>query len=653
MTISSTASEVSYAGNGITTAFNIPFVFDTNADVYVYEQVTSTGVVTPRTTGIIITGGSGSTGTLTYSVAPPTGTTVTILDNPERTQTHDYVSNDPFPAESHEGALDKLTRLVKRLYQTSLKSLRVADGDTYTDLTLPVKASRASKFLAFDANGNPIASAAVSDGDALLRAELIAGASSLVKSTGIKYDITPTETAAGVTPVNYFYDVTDYKSVLRNGADISGVSDSTAAFQLAAKAANGSSTGVGNGGRVSVPNGTFLISKVGIGNTVFVGESVTGTIIKGYGAGTGAMLDAAIDLDGTTANTSGGGYCEKMTIDGNSTGRDGLRTYGGGCSPNHLIIKNVVNGLRMSLPIWASAKHIYVTSFTGKGVMTDAPSGDNGTSTTFEDVWCNSGATGFDISNLYYSEFINCVAQDTSVRSWNFDGSANGLSALYSLILNGCATEGTGTPFYLKNIRDLTIINPRIVSPTVGVNLITLDNCTGSVIDFSTPSALSGGAYHLDIINHAGGAGAIVISGADVTYAQDQEQYITLLGTTANGANRVVAATRMNRFQVSQSGNYTTVVSDSGCELIHPSGAGAGDTFTIAANSSVPYPIGTEILFTNRDGNSLSIAINTDMLVLAGTSTTGTRALAANSMALARKIESGLWIIGAIGGGLT
>lgn len=206
MTISSTTSEVSYAGNGVTLAFDIPFVFDTSADLLVYEQVVSTGIITQRTTGIVVSGGDGSTGTLTYSVAPPTGTNITILDNPERTQTHDYVENDPFPAESHEGALDKLTRLAKRLYQTSLKSLRIADGDAYTSMVLPTKVGRASKFLAFDANGNPIASAAVSDGDALLRAELIAGASSLVNSTGIKYAITDAEIDAGVTPVNYYYE---------------------------------------------------------------------------------------------------------------------------------------------------------------------------------------------------------------------------------------------------------------------------------------------------------------------------------------------------------------------------------------------------------------------------------------------------------------
>lgn len=205
MTITATPSEIGYLGNGVTLSFAIPFVFDTSADLKVYSTVIITGVITELTTGFTVTGGSGSTGNIAFSVAPASTVTITILDDPALTQPADYISNDAFPAETHERALDRVTRISKRLYQTVQKTLRVRDGDASSgdDLLIPTLSSRASKFLAFDANGNPIASEAVSDGDALLRAELIAGASSLVKSTAIKYDITPAEISAGVVPVNY------------------------------------------------------------------------------------------------------------------------------------------------------------------------------------------------------------------------------------------------------------------------------------------------------------------------------------------------------------------------------------------------------------------------------------------------------------------
>lgn len=85
----------------------------------------------------------------------------------------------------------------------------------------------------------------------------------------------------------------------------------------------------------------------------------------------------------------------------------------------------------------------------------------------------------------------------------------------------------------------------------------------------------------------------------------------------------------------SQTGNYTLVLSDVGKTIRHPSGGGAGDTFTIAAQASVTWPDGAAITFENRDSNALSIAITTDTLRLAGTGTTGTRTLAQYGIATA------------------
>ena len=69
----------------------------------------------------------------------------------------------------------------------------------------------------------------------------------------------------------------------------------------------------------------------------------------------------------------------------------------------------------------------------------------------------------------------------------------------------------------------------------------------------------------------------------------------------------------------SQTGNYTAVLADAGKDLVHASGAGAGDTLTIPANASVAYPIGTLLGFVNLDSNSCSIAITSDTLTWAPT----------------------------------
>jgi microcystin-dependent protein len=95
------------------------------------------------------------------------------------------------------------------------------------------------------------------------------------------------------------------------------------------------------------------------------------------------------------------------------------------------------------------------------------------------------------------------------------------------------------------------------------------------------------------------------------------------------------------------SGNLTLSKAHAG-EHIHVTGA--SQTITIPANSSVAFEIGTTIVVINANVTS-SIAITTDTLRLAGTTTTGTRTLAAWGMATIVKISSTVWI--ASGNGLT
>jgi hypothetical protein len=123
----------------------------------------------------------------------------------------------------------------------------------------------------------------------------------------------------------------------------------------------------------------------------------------------------------------------------------------------------------------------------------------------------------------------------------------------------------------------------------------------------------------------------------------------TLTNCTADGTNPVGFR---NIPQNSQSANYTCTLADAGDHILHPSADTTARTFTIPANSSVPYPIGTAITFINQSGAGvLTIAIASDTMRLAGAGTTGSRTLAANGVATALKIAATEWIIS--GGGLT
>ena len=102
--------------------------------------------------------------------------------------------------------------------------------------------------------------------------------------------------------------------------------------------------------------------------------------------------------------------------------------------------------------------------------------------------------------------------------------------------------------------------------------------------------------------------------------------------------------------QNSQSGDYTTIAGDSGSHILHPSADTTPRTFTIDSNAKVPYSIGTAITFINQNGaGSLTIAISSDTMRLAGDGSTGSRTLAANGVATAIKITSTEWIISGTG----
>lgn len=149
MTVSTTTSRVEYAGNGSTTAFAVNFYFLANADLKVYKA----GVLQTITTHYSVSGaGNPAGGTVTFVSAPAAGQAVVILRDPALTQTTDYVANDPFPAESHERALDRLTMIAQRNRELGDRSFRLADGDTSGASTL-IPTPEANKFVAWNPTG--------------------------------------------------------------------------------------------------------------------------------------------------------------------------------------------------------------------------------------------------------------------------------------------------------------------------------------------------------------------------------------------------------------------------------------------------------------------------------------------------------------------
>ena len=158
MTISTTTIKNSYSGNGSTTTFNYTFKITDQDDLEVLIRAsTGTETVKTITTHYTVTGvGNAGGGTVVFTAGniPITGETIVIRRATPQTQATDYLANDPFPAESHEDALDKLTSITQELQEEVDRSIKLSRTNTMTSTEFTVGASdRANKILAFDGSG--------------------------------------------------------------------------------------------------------------------------------------------------------------------------------------------------------------------------------------------------------------------------------------------------------------------------------------------------------------------------------------------------------------------------------------------------------------------------------------------------------------------
>jgi len=157
MTVSTTESRIGYNGNGATTAFAFPYRFLANADLVVtLVRADTTQVVQTLNTDYTVTGaGDDAGGTVTMVVPPATGQQLVIVRDVPLTQETDYISGDPFPAESHETALDKLTMISQRLNNLISRSIRLSDADLLVSSTI-LPSPIANATLVWNATGTAI-----------------------------------------------------------------------------------------------------------------------------------------------------------------------------------------------------------------------------------------------------------------------------------------------------------------------------------------------------------------------------------------------------------------------------------------------------------------------------------------------------------------
>jgi hypothetical protein len=281
MSVSSSTSTISYAGNGSTsTAYTVPFNFfdTTDLNVYVVDSA-GTSTLLRLTTNYTVSGGNGSTGSVTTTSAIPSAKTVLIQRVVPYTQLTSFKTGDRLPSDSIENALDKLTMETQQLSRNALPDTAATSGSA--PYVLGVSTS----------GGNPtwVSQTASAIADGAITAAKIA-------------PITATGSTTARSLQGRFADIVNVKDF---GAKGDGITDDSFAFTAALTSLPA------GGGKVVVPNGTYKINTAPAWGTKSIYWDIdVNAVFTGTATGTAGSFGT---IATNTGNVAAGPWVQSQT----------------------------------------------------------------------------------------------------------------------------------------------------------------------------------------------------------------------------------------------------------------------------------------------------------------------------------------------------
>lgn len=234
-----------------------------------------------------------------------------------------------------------------------------------------------------------------------------------------------------------------------------------------------------------------------------------------------------------------------------------------------------------------------------------------------------SGAIGFTGNATFGDAAGDSVTFNAATVSFvNATAISGGITFSGAVVFGGGVTLGDGAG------DSLTIVSSAATVPAGGLTF-------------------SGGSVNFSSGLQSGGVAVLTTTGSATVTNKTLSTGNTLdAGTTISDTGTIGAGSPGFRGvpQNAKTSAYVLALTDAGKSIPNTTGG-----WTIPANSSVAFPIGTTIVVINTSASAQTISITTDTLRWAGVGTTGSRTLAAYGMATVIKVAATEWYVAGAG----